>query len=50
MTAPSEPIRIGTRRSDLARWQANYVAEKLQQMEGSPSVEIVYIKIGRAHV
>ncbi len=44
MTAPSGPIRIGTRRSDLARWQANYVADKLNGLEGAPSVEIVYIK------
>ncbi len=46
MTAPSGLIRIGTRRSDLARWQANYVAEKLQGLEGAPApaVEIVYIK------
>ena len=44
MTAPSGPIRIGTRRSDLARWQANYVAGKLKELDGTPSVEIVYIR------
>ncbi len=50
MTASSGPVRIGTRRSDLARWQANHVAEKLRRLEGvpapvpAPSVEIVYIK------
>ncbi len=46
MTASSGAgaIRIGTRRSDLARWQANHVAGRIGALPGAPPVEIVYIK------
>ncbi len=45
-------IRLGTRRSDLARWQANHVAGRIGALPGpgagagagAPPVEIVYIK------
>ena len=44
MTASSGAIRIGTRRSDLARWQANHVSDRIGALAGAPPVEIVYIK------
>ena len=44
MMVPSGPIRIGTRGSDLARWQANHLAELLRELDGIPSVEIIHIK------
>ncbi len=36
-------IRIGTRKSKLALWQANYVASKLKKH--SPDIEIEFVKI-----
>jgi hydroxymethylbilane synthase len=44
MTSTSHPLRIGTRRSDLARWQANHVVDRLASLVGSPETEMVYIK------
>ncbi|MCH8146351.1 MAG: hydroxymethylbilane synthase, partial [Gemmatimonadetes bacterium] len=37
-------LRIGTRRSDLARWQANHVVAGIGGLAGAPSVEVLYIK------
>jgi len=37
-------IRIGTRASDLARWQAEHVAAALRAMPGAPEPELVLIK------
>ena len=37
-------IRIGTRGSQLARWQANWVAEQLRQLHPGLAVELVEIK------
>ena len=37
-------IRIGTRGSDLARWQANWVAEQLRRLHPGLIVEMVEIK------
>ena len=44
MTASLGAIRIGTRRSDLARWQANHVSDRIGALAGAPPAEIVYIK------
>ncbi len=44
MTVSHDTLRIGTRRSDLARWQAEHVAARLRQMDGAPEVEMVFIK------
>ncbi len=44
MTASSRRLRIGTRRSDLARWQANHVAVGIGGLAGAPSAEVLYIK------
>ncbi|MFQ5704453.1 MAG: hydroxymethylbilane synthase [Gemmatimonadales bacterium] len=44
MTTRRRTIRIGTRRSDLARWQAEHVAAKLKKISGAPATEIVFIK------
>ena len=44
MTASSRRLRIGTRRSDLARWQANHVVAGIGGLAGAPSVEVLYIK------
>ena len=38
-----KPVRIGTRRSQLAKWQANYVADLL--LEHFPEVEIEIVPI-----
>ena len=38
----SNPIKIGTRGSKLALWQANYVADKLK--EGGLDTEIITIQ------
>jgi hydroxymethylbilane synthase len=40
----SATLRIGTRGSALARWQADHVAGLLLQMAGAPPVETVVIK------
>ncbi len=37
-------LRIGTRRSDLARWQANHVVAGIGGLAGAPSLEVLYIK------
>ena len=37
-------LRIGTRRSDLARWQANHVVAGIGGLAGAPSAEVLYIK------
>lgn len=37
-------LRIGTRRSDLARWQANHVVAGIGGLGGAPSLEVLYIK------
>src|SRR5215472_18230275 len=37
-------IRIGTRGSHLALWQANHVAELLRPLAGSRAIEIVEIE------
>jgi hydroxymethylbilane synthase len=41
---PSPPLRIGTRASLLARWQANWVAEKLREQ----GVEVELVEIATA--
>jgi hydroxymethylbilane synthase len=38
------PIRIGTRGSPLALWQANYVADRLRPLAGGRGVELVEIQ------
>lgn len=38
------PIRIGTRSSRLARWQAEHVAERLRALPGEPTVTLEYIQ------
>ncbi len=37
-------LRIGSRRSDLARWQANHVVVGIGGLAGAPSAEVLYIK------
>jgi len=37
-------IRVGTRRSALAMWQANYVAEQIQRTD--PTVEVRIVQLG----
>ncbi len=44
MTASARRLRIGTRRSELARWQANHVMVGIGGLVGAPSVEVLYIK------
>lgn len=39
----SRPLRIGTRSSQLALWQAEHVAAKIRALGGSPPVRIVKI-------
>ncbi|MGC1460324.1 MAG: hydroxymethylbilane synthase, partial [Steroidobacteraceae bacterium] len=38
------PLRIGTRASALALWQANRVADLIRAQPGAPAVELVHIK------
>ncbi len=40
----ARPLRIGTRASQLAMWQANRVAELLRMQAGAPPVELVAIR------
>jgi len=40
----SRPLRIGTRASALALWQANRVADLIRAQPGAPPVELVHIK------
>jgi hydroxymethylbilane synthase len=44
MDMPTTTLRIGTRRSDLARWQAEHVASLIRQLPGAPTIDIVFIK------
>ena len=44
MNSPSRRIRIGTRGSALARWQAEYVAATLKAIPGTPDPELILIK------
>ncbi len=37
-------LRIGTRRSDLAKWQAEMVAARIEELPGAPKVDLVFIK------
>jgi len=41
---PLRPLRIGTRGSELALWQARHVAARLRAMAGAPPVELVVIR------
>ncbi len=43
MSAP-RPLRIGTRASQLALWQARHVERLLRAQPGAPPVELVHIK------
>ena len=40
----SRPLRIGTRASALALWQANRVADLIRAQPGAPQVQLVHIK------
>lgn len=40
----SEALRIGTRRSALALWQAEHVAARIRALDGAPAVELVHIE------
>jgi hydroxymethylbilane synthase len=40
----ARPLRIGTRASALALWQANRVADLIRAQPGAPTVELVHIK------
>lgn len=44
MTTETSRLRIGTRASKLARWQADHVAGLLAAIPGAPGVELVPIK------
>ncbi len=44
MTADPSPLRIGTRGSRLARWQAEFVADCLRARAGAPPVAVVEIE------
>ena len=44
MSADVRPLRIGTRGSDLALWQARRVAELVSLLPGAPPVELVIIR------
>lgn len=44
MTAGMRPLRLGTRGSELALWQARRVAELIARQPGAPSVELVRIR------
>src|SRR6201985_504277 len=41
---PPRTLRIGTRASALALWQANHVANLIAAQPGAPQVEVVHIK------
>lgn len=41
---PKASLRIGTRGSPLAKWQANWVAERLRQVHTGLEIELVEIK------
>src|ERR1700761_4925789 len=40
----ARPLRIGTRASALALWQANRVADLIRAQPGAPVVELVHIR------
>jgi hydroxymethylbilane synthase len=40
----SSPLRIGTRASALALWQAEHVAARIRLLPGAPAVELVHIQ------
>lgn len=40
----ASPLRIGTRASKLALWQADHVAGLIERLPGAPTVELVRIK------
>ncbi len=44
MSARRGPLRIGTRASALALWQARHVESLIRGLEGAPAVELVHIK------
>ncbi len=44
MTTRNGEIRIGTRSSELARWQADHVAGRLRSLPDGPTVELEYIQ------
>src|SRR5262249_21009813 len=48
--AMSNPLRIGTRGSALALWQANHVRDLLQNLTGSRPVELVEIQTTGDHL
>lgn len=39
-----DAVRVGTRGSPLARWQADWVADQLRGLAGAPPIEIIEIK------
>ncbi|HEV3144019.1 MAG TPA: hydroxymethylbilane synthase [Gemmataceae bacterium] len=39
-----KPLRIGTRGSPLALWQARHIEERLRQLQSAPPIEIVVIE------
>jgi len=41
--SPPRPLRIGTRASALALWQAQHVADLIRAQPGAPPVELVHI-------
>ncbi len=44
MTMPRKPLRIGTRGSRLALWQAEHTAERIGRLPDAPAVEVVKIR------
>ncbi len=44
MSTGRGPLRIGTRASALALWQARHVESLIKSLEGAPGVELVHIK------
>jgi hydroxymethylbilane synthase len=40
----SSPLRIGTRASALALWQAEHVAARIRALPGAPEVELVHVE------
>lgn len=46
----TQSLRLGTRGSDLALWQARHVAARLGALAGAPPVEIVEIRTEGDHV
>jgi hydroxymethylbilane synthase len=44
MSAGKRPLRLGTRSSQLAMWQAHHVAGLIRKMPDAPEVELITIK------